>query len=70
MVYHFMEKCCALSSALCRVQCEKNSNLRPAINCYEADQQVAGYLTLIFIAADTKVRHSTPHIRNTYWNKI
>ena len=70
MAYHFMEKYCALSSALRRVQYNNIEDLRPTINCHEADQQVPGYLTLIFIVADTKVRHSTPHIHNTYRNKF
>jgi hypothetical protein len=62
MAYHFMEKYCAL----CRVRYNKIQDLRPAINCHEADQQVAGYLTLIFIVADRKVRHSTPQIHKIY----
>ena len=70
MAYQFVEKYWALSSALRRVHYNKIQDLRPAINCHEADQQVAGFLTPISIVVDTKVRHSTPHTHNTYWNKF
>ena len=66
MAYNFTEKYCAPSSTLCRVQYNKIQDLRPAITCHEADKQVAGFLTIIFIVVDTKVRQSKPHIQNTY----